>query len=94
MSYVSESFAVTDVCGAGDAFAFVIASLLVMGVYVAICVPRFLNVTVTGGPATAEFMWDIVIAKAAIKDLEIFMGVAPCGVVIAFHLKSCAHHKL
>ena len=56
MAYVSEPFAFTDACGVGDAFAFVIASLLVMRVYVAVCVPRFLNVTVTDGPATAELM--------------------------------------
>ncbi|MNQ98408.1 hypothetical protein D3C85_1140970 [compost metagenome] len=56
MVYVSEPFAITDSCGVGDAFTFVIASLLVVGVYVTVCVPRFLNVTVTGGPATAGLM--------------------------------------
>ena len=40
----------------GSAFVFVMNSLLVVGIYVAVCVPMFLNVTVTGGPATAGFV--------------------------------------
>ena len=69
------------VFGVGSAFVFVINSLLVVGVYVAVCVPRFLNVTVTGGPATAGFMCSAVNAKKAIKEVYIFIGVAPCGVM-------------
>lgn len=46
------------------------ASLLFVTVYVASFVPRFLNVTVTVGPAIAEVMEKIVNARIVIVQVD------------------------